>query len=147
MEHQLRTLEDRSQSKHSDRLIQITFPPDSKLIASQDSGGFLKLWDASSGKALDILRYPFDYYGKISFSDGSVLQSNGKPFYIISSREYGVDLKNSVRIDREWVLWGTERMLWLPPEYRPGLFEMWRDSVAICLQSGLVVFINFALED
>jgi WD40 repeat protein len=144
----LRTLEG-----HTGPVVQVAFSPNSKLIASQDSGAVFKIWDASSGRVLDGLQLPRSshqerhYAKKKSFSDdGSILHKNGKPFYTISKNS-GLKIAKFVSIDCEWVFWGTERVLWLPPEYRPDFFEVWRDNVAICLASGRVVFIKFAFKD
>jgi WD40 repeat protein len=138
----LRTLED-----HSREVTQITFSPDGKFIASQDKGCILKLWDASSGSVLVTLQLAFHDYLKISFSDnGSILQRNGKPIYAISSKDSGMSLAKSVSIDREWVLWGTERFLWLPREYRSNVIAVHRDSITFSVTNGLAVFIKFAFE-
>jgi WD40 repeat protein len=132
---------------HSYHIIQVIFSSDGKLIVSQDSGEVFKIWDASSGRVLERLQIPFFNHDKISFSDdGSVLQRNGKPCYIISKNP-GLKIAKSLSIEREWVVWGTERFLWLPPEYRSDLVEVHRGNIAICLKSGLVVFIQFAFED
>jgi WD40 repeat protein len=132
---------------HRYQILQVIFSPDGKLIASGD-GPYYKLWDVSSGILLRTLNPSYLAHGKISFSDdGSVLQIDGKSIYDISGKNPGMNLIKSVSIYREWVLWGTERLLWLPPEYRPDLVKVHRGNIAICTSSGLVVFIKFAFED
>jgi WD40 repeat protein len=132
---------------HPFQITQVIFSPTGKLIASGD-GFYVKLWDVSSGRVLWTLQPPCYPLGKISFSDdGSVLQIDGIPIYVSSGKRTGMSPTKPVTIDRDWVLRGTERLLWLPPEYRPDLVEVHRDNIAICLNSGLVVFIQFAFED
>jgi len=132
---------------HLYQSTQIIFSPDGKLIASRSLFDY-KLLNVSSGRVLRTSQPSYHTAGKISFSDdGSVLQIDGRSIYDISGKNPGMNPTKSLTIDREWVVWGTERVLWLPPEYRSGLVEVHRGNIAICLKSGLAVFVKFAFED
>jgi WD40 repeat protein len=132
---------------HPWQITQVIFSPDGKLIASGD-GFYFKLWDVSSGRVLWTLQPSYHAHGKISFSDDdSILQIDGRSFCVMSGEDSGMNPAKSVTIDREWVVWGKERVLWLPPEYRSHMVEVYRDNIAIYLRSGLAVFIKFAFED
>ncbi|KAE9363034.1 hypothetical protein N431DRAFT_423438 [Stipitochalara longipes BDJ] len=123
---------------------------DGKLVAMQNCDKDVKLLDANSGDLVQTFQLP-DKGHKILFSaDSSVSQTNGQPQSVISSN--GADIPSlksgrSVSIDHDWVCWGTEKILWLPPEYRPTRFYVHEGNLALCLASKRVVFIEFAFDD
>lgn len=59
---------------HKSSVIVVVFSPDSKLLASSQDGGEVRLWEVSSGKNLGILYKGGDHYGSLAFSpDGKIL--------------------------------------------------------------------------
>jgi len=61
---------------HTSGVLSVAFSPDGKTIASGDSGGGLRLWDAASGQALHSLAGHTDEVDALAFSrDGRMLLS------------------------------------------------------------------------
>ncbi|PMD32011.1 WD40 repeat-like protein [Hyaloscypha variabilis F] len=124
----------------------ILLSPNSKLVAAQFISGQLKLLDARSGELLRTI-HDFDMYEEISFSsDSSALQAYGKPPFVISSKSADAPPRLYVSVDDDWIFWGTERILWLPPEYRTTHCLVHESIVAICLTQR-VVFLEFAFKE
>lgn len=82
-----------------DDMESIFFSPDGRWLASSSFRNEVKVWDPDTGKLCESLQsYP--RWG--------------------SSEEKNV--KISIR-NNEWVCVDGERLLWLPPDYRPGCWE------------------------
>ena len=46
-----------------------------------------------------------------------------------------------------WVVIGTENVLWLPPEYRPSFLDVHGNVVALDLELGSVLILEFVVEE
>jgi hypothetical protein len=47
-------------------------------------------------------------------------------------------------IKDEWIIWASERILWLPPEYRPGSWASHNDVAVIGSSAGCLISVRAA---
>ena len=109
---------------HSKEVWFAAFSRDDKLIASTSSDGTIRIWDAATGACrttVDIglrsgRRRP------ISFSrDGSHVNCDGGQIntgYTCQDCPAESTLPG-LSVRRDWIYCGGERILWVPPEFRP----------------------------
>ncbi|KAF2399700.1 hypothetical protein EJ06DRAFT_511907 [Trichodelitschia bisporula] len=109
---------------HSGAVRVVAFSPDGKQLA---------LWDAGSGKALQELKGHSGPFRAVAFSpDGNQLASAS-------------NLPRSIIFQEQWVAIGTEKLLWLPAEYRSSKFgaAVHEGKVGWGCPSGRVLIMEF----
>jgi WD40 repeat protein len=142
---------------HSDNVRAVVFSPNGKQLASCADDNKVRIWDAASGATLQILDVHVDVFCcTLSFSsDGSYLMTNRGRLDAISLHSNTVPsslplplarpvvFPHTIFVQDEWIIRGTDRMLWLPPDYRPTCSAV-HDSV-VCLghRSGRVSIFHF----
>ncbi|KAI9779021.1 MAG: hypothetical protein M1816_003781 [Peltula sp. TS41687] len=133
---------------HSDWVQAVVFSPDGKQLASASQDNTIRLWDAATGALLQMLE--IDVLVKtLSFStDGTYLQTNRRFLYlpplspgIVSSPP---NPSSGIFVKDHWVARGTENMLWLPVDYRPGHVAIRGNVIALGNGSGRVSIMEFA---
>ena len=87
--------------------------------------------------------------GNLSFSnDETFLKTNRGPLHSKILSDYTAisqpDLPRSISVKQQWVSWGMEYILWLPPEYRPTFVAVHGAIIAFGYKSGLVSFMEIA---
>ena len=85
----------------------------------------------------------------LSFSKGGTyLQTNRGVLHATSRSPSDVISQPSplhgIFIREQWVYWGSEGVLWLPPEYRPNCTTVYGSVVALGHFSGRVLILEFA---
>lgn len=50
------------------------------------------------------------------------------------------------RTDKGWIMYNSRKLLWLPPEYRPGYFHIKEDVIAISAEGGSIWVLDFKLD-
>ncbi|KAK4148427.1 putative WD domain protein, partial [Chaetomidium leptoderma] len=154
---------------HSREVSSVAFSHDSKMLASASDDASIKLWDAATGTCtatLEIGRVvkhlAFDATSSSLLTDVgsftlnslsmSPTASTATPALKVSKAMHsplsqqvnrcGVGLSE----DNVWVTWGSHKVLWLPPSYRPGKSDTIASTVAIGCPSGRILLLAFSFS-
>ena len=132
---------------HSDRDQVVAFSLDSKTVASGSDDGTVRPWEAATGAA----GKQFDLGGvyELSFStDGSYLETNrGKLHLAPTTNDYqALPFFSPWNTKGNWIMWNTDKALWLPPDYRPTCSAICGNSLALGHSSGRITILRMSLE-
>jgi len=137
---------------HSEYVRALAFSPNDKLLASASGDKTVQLWDVRTGHAIRVFNIPtrrllFSSSGQSLETDTEIIDLRliadknnrllaGTPFYLSASQN--------------WILFGTQRLLWLPVDFRPSRDDFSPSCVntldnliALGHNSGRVSFIQF----
>ncbi|KAJ5181975.1 hypothetical protein N7449_012122 [Penicillium cf. viridicatum] len=131
---------------HPMNVLELEFSPNAQFIACYSIGEHrrdLPLLDIAAGDQKQIWR-SVGYTRRLTFSrDGSYLNTDldtwTSSLSPISPRD---DVEISI-LESHWVTFNRRKKLWLPPEYRPSCFAIYRNVLVLGYGSGRVLFINF----
>jgi WD40 repeat protein len=142
---------------HSGSVKSVVFSPDGLRVASGSNNMTVRVWDITSATEL-LCHNPYTEIHSIEFSDDSTkILINGKMVSIpsrIPLSTTAVELsKPSLNAhgrlgvtNGEWLTWSSEKILWLPPEYRPGSWASHDDIAVIGSRTGRVIFVRRVVE-
>jgi WD40 repeat protein len=101
---------------HSSYVNSVAFSHDSMRLASASSDSTVRIWDASSGACLQTLK---DHSSYVSSAD--LVSILALPYFdkIVSRPNQLVRQGIAISSDNIWVSDKTQKLLWLPTEYRP----------------------------
>ncbi|KAL6822553.1 hypothetical protein V8C40DRAFT_249898 [Trichoderma camerunense] len=132
------------------------FSPSSQLLATASSDGKIEIWDVNSGVCLQTFRNSWSD-GVIAFdaaddsrliTDLGVLKISAS--IIKTSPEVlsaDTDFHHySISFDGTWIMKDNMPLIWLPPEYRPGVSAVFGATVAIGCLSGRVLIMRFSID-
>ncbi|OQU97628.1 hypothetical protein CLAIMM_03529 isoform 2, partial [Cladophialophora immunda] len=118
----------------------------------------VRVWDVTTGA--ELLCYDSDtYVNHIEFVDnGSNILANGQVINIpqqlprptvttTQSPNFNLPSGGEFAVTGDWITWSSQRVLWLPPEYRPTSYwsTSWRgqsDIIVIGSGNGRVTFVR-----
>ena len=125
---------------HSDWVNSVVFSHDSTKLASASHDMTIKVWDARNGDCLQTLEGHNVDDLSVLFSQH--LSGGGMPE---GSQQPQRSLEGSIAIsqDRSWVTRNSQKVLWLPSEYRPALYKVSKETVGMGTGSGRVWICRF----
>ncbi|KAI9861064.1 MAG: hypothetical protein M1813_005493 [Trichoglossum hirsutum] len=135
---------------HSSSVRAVTFSPDGQLLASASWDTAVRLWDVQTMEAIQILSSEPPIHNLSFSSDRSYLKTErgllklNYPYPSLGQPHSSFSLYLYVK--EQWVACGTEKILWLPTDYRPNCLAV-RDNILVMGHaSGQVTFIKFDLS-
>ena len=139
---------------HLREVSSVVFSPNGSRVASGSYDNTVRVWDITS--STDILCYDTGTYEhNVYFSeDGSQILVNGMslslppqtPFSSASASTPSPSpnlLGSRLAFKDGWVTFSSQRTLWLPPEYRPGHWTSYGDTIVIGSATGRVTFVRY----
>ncbi|QYT06072.1 hypothetical protein H0G86_012939 [Trichoderma simmonsii] len=132
------------------------FSPSSQLLATVSSDGTIEIWDVSSGSCLQTFHDSWSG-GAIAFdatNDSHLITGIGvlkisasiiKTPPEVLSADIGFHIY-SISSDETWIMKDDEPLIWLPPEYRRMVSDVFEATVAIGCVSGRVLIMRFSID-
>ncbi|KAF3027222.1 hypothetical protein E8E12_000071, partial [Didymella heteroderae] len=109
---------------HTDNVSAVEFSADGQLLASASSDKTVRVWETATGTCRTVLesRSPYIYFLTFSLDGRVLITDNGAiplppDLYLMSSLKEE-EQSSQLAVVEQWVLHSTQRLLWLPFEYR-----------------------------
>jgi WD40 repeat protein len=130
---------------HSEFVYAVAFSPNGERLATGSLDGTVKLWDFKSCKELQSLELGAAVSYLAFSADGSYLISNTG----IIRPDPNMPTKPEqpvLFVSGDWVMLNSQRLLWLPKEYRANCFAVEGQNVVLGHSSGRVSYFRFECD-
>jgi len=128
----------------------VAFSPDGKQLSSSSRDKKLRVWDLVKGILLQIFELDIAVRSLSYHSDGSIMTDHGwldvtapRDNMLPSSIATLAPLGPRIFLQDDWIGYGEDRMLWLPPDYRPSCSAVRENIVCLGHHSGRVSIFEF----
>jgi WD40 repeat protein len=134
---------------HTDTIKAVVFSPDGRLVASGSHDETVRPWDIKDMETIRIIEYgSYQGYDILSFTFDSLYLDTGAKrvttgFSTLSNPRIELSHPFSISFPGHWVLSPAGKMLWLPPDRRPGYCAIRHNSVVVGSGSGGMLFLSF----
>lgn len=148
--------------EHHSIVSQVALSHDSALLAFATFDNTVKIWEVGTGRCLQTLEVG-KTLRELSFdpTNRSHLDTEIGPIDLDLDLDPNLDpvpASNAIRMararqdtareysvspDKMWVVRDAEKLLWVPPEYRPSCLAVARSTVAMGCSSGRVIILRF----
>jgi hypothetical protein len=131
----------------------VVFSPDGSRVASGSWDETVRVWELASSTVSLCYDTGTDHQ-EIEFSDDSTkIVVNGDVFSVPSQMGVAGTAAGLLRtppslaiskllIKGDWIASSSERILWLPPEYRPETWASYGDTIVVGSANGRVTFVH-----
>ncbi|KAK0626411.1 hypothetical protein B0T14DRAFT_534566 [Immersiella caudata] len=135
---------------HGDWVQSVAFSRDGQQLVSGSDDRTIKVWDATSGQCLQTLEgHGLGCHLRAMLTDAKRAWWLGSVGRLLTGwptahdpERYGYSLGE----DQTWIICNGRKVLWLPPEYRPGCSAVQGRMVSIGCNSGRVLTIGFSCD-
>ena len=143
---------------HTAWVSSVAFSADGSLLASGSGDNTMRLWDAATGAALQRITLA-SHVNVLSFTlDGSFIETSHGLLRLEGLQGRGAlgvlpppnvpqpQPQPHIFVDGNWVLWDSQRLLWLPVDYRGSCSAVRSSIIVLGHRDGRVTFMEIGRD-